>query len=187
VPDDNAGAGGAESVAIHYRRLPDREEVFHQRVVHRGVDHVVTLLESASLARPVVVEGRTVLEPGASVVWFTYPGRWYDIGRFHLLDGTFTGLYANILTPVRMEGRRWDTTDLLLDVWRGTDGTVTILDQAEFEDAVERGWIDGGTASAAREHAETLALAARQGEWPPDHVERWTLARAFDAVRDAAD
>jgi predicted RNA-binding protein associated with RNAse of E/G family len=166
------------SVAIHYRRPPDREEVFHQLAVARSEEYVVTLLESAPLSRPVVVEGRTVLEPGAPVVWFTYPGRWYDIGRFHLRDGTFTGLYANILTPVQMHGERWETTDLFLDVWKGVDGRVTVLDEAEFAEAVERGWIDPATATVAREHAESLALAARQGVWPEDHVAAWDLERA---------
>jgi len=171
-------------VAIHYHRPPDREQVFHQRVVEETDEYVVTLLESAELKGPVEVEGRTVLEPGSPIVWFTYPGRWYDIGRFHLRDGSFTGIYANILTPVRMEPGRWETTDLFLDVWKGADGVVRVLDEAEFQDAVEQGWIDSATATAAREHAETLALAARQGVWPPDHVEAWTLERAR-SVADA--
>jgi predicted RNA-binding protein associated with RNAse of E/G family len=178
VTDPFVPRSSMNSVAIHYHRPPDRMEVFHQRVVARTDEYVVTLLEAAVLKRPVAVDGRTVLEPGAPVVWFTYPGRWYDIGRFHLRDGTFTGLYANILTPVQMQGERWETTDLFLDVWKGADGLVRVLDEAEFEDAVERGWIDAPTATAAREHAETLALAARQGEWPEAHVEQWTLARA---------
>lgn len=166
------------SVAIHYRRLPDRNRVFEQIVIEERPEYVVTFLEAADLPRPVVVNGRTVLEPGAPVVWFTYPGRWYDIGRFHLRDGSFTGVYANILTPVRMEGERWQTTDLCLDVWAGVDGWVEILDEAEFAAAVDQGWIDEGTSAAAREQAETLAAFARQGMWPPEHVEEWDLSRA---------
>jgi len=169
-------------VEIHYRRLPDREEVFRQRVLEDADGCVVTLLEHAELRRPVEVAGLTVLEPGAPVIWFTYPGRWYDIGRFHLRDGTFTGHYANILTPVRMEGGRWETTDLMLDVWCGADGHVEILDEAEFADAVDRGWIAPDTAATAREHAETLALAARQGEWPSARVRAWSLEKAREML-----
>lgn len=167
-----------KTVTIHYRRPPDREEVFEQLVVEETEEYVVTLLEAASLPRPLTVAGRTVLEPGAPVVWFTYPGRWYDVGRFHLADGTFTGVYANILTPVQIQHDRWDTSDLFLDVWKGTDDHIEVLDELEFAEAVERGWIDGATAAAAREHAETLALAARQGVWPPAHVAAWDLERA---------
>src|SRR4051794_37728926 len=100
------GEGGREGegdrrVTIHYRRLPDRDEVFRQIVVAETGSYVVTLLESAPLRKAVRVAGRVVLEPGAPVVWITYPGRWHDLGRFHLADGTFTGVYANVLTPVR--------------------------------------------------------------------------------------
>lgn len=166
------------TVSIHYRRLPDREQLFEQVVLEETPEYVVTLLESAPLKSPVSAAGRVILEPGASVVWFTYPDRWYDLGLFHLEDGTYTGLYANILTPVRMQGRRWETTDLCLDVWMGADGAVAVLDEVEFAEAVERGWVDAPTAAAAREHAETLAHWAREGDWPPPHVRDWSLARA---------
>jgi predicted RNA-binding protein associated with RNAse of E/G family len=171
------------TVEIHYRRLPDREQVFTQTVLEDAGEYVVTLLEAAELERPVEVGSRPVLEPYAPVVWFTYPDRWYDIGRFHLADGTFTGVYANILTPVQMHGSRWETTDLCLDVWYGADGRVEVLDRAEFAEAVDRGWIDEPTATTAREHAEYLVTAARQGVWPPPHVDEWELARALHHLR----
>lgn len=172
-------------VSIRYRRLPDRETVFRQRLVEDTGEYIVTYLESTELPEPVRVGGRAVLEPGAPAVWFTYPGRWYDIGRFHLADGTFTGCYANILTPVEMDGLEWRTTDLCLDVWAGADGRVELLDEEAFETAVEEGWIDGETEAAARETAETLLLLARQGEWPPEHVREWTLERAALSARRA--
>jgi predicted RNA-binding protein associated with RNAse of E/G family len=171
------------TVTIHYRRLPDRDRVFEQLLVDETEDYVVTLLEAAPLSAPVTVAGASVLEPGAPVVWFTYPGRWYDIGRFHLADGTFTGIYANILTPVRMRGDHWETTDLCLDVWAETDGRVEILDEAEFELAVANGWMDDATAQQAREQARSLAAAAKTGAWPPQHVTEWNLERARARIR----
>jgi predicted RNA-binding protein associated with RNAse of E/G family len=165
-------------VDIHYRRLPDRVAVFRQRVVHQDDSVVITLLPAAELSRPVAVRGRSVLERGAPVVWFTYPGLWHDIGRFHLADGTFTGFYANVLTPVETRGDTWRTTDLCLDVWLGADGTLELLDQAELEDAERSGWVDPATAGRAREEAEQLMRSARTGGWPPTHVHEWTLERA---------
>lgn len=175
----------SRTVEIRYRRLPGREQRFVQRVVDESAERVVTLLDAAELAGPVRVHAEPVLEAGSPVVWFTYPGRWYDIGRFHLADGTFTGFYANILTPVRMDGDRWETTDLCLDVWVGADGGIEILDEAEFAGAVEEGWVDTATATVARETAETLENAARQGVWPPDDVHRWDLERARRALAPA--
>ncbi|HEX2204807.1 MAG TPA: DUF402 domain-containing protein, partial [Longimicrobium sp.] len=130
-------------VDIHYRRLPDRVTVFRQVVVEDAGEYVVTFLEASDVAKPVTDGGgRTILEPGAPVVWFSYPGAWHDVGRFHLADGTFTGVYANVLTPVAMRPGRWETTDLCLDVWMGADGRVEVLDEAELAEAEARGWID---------------------------------------------
>lgn len=168
----------ARQIDIHYHRPPNRDRVFHQRLVTEASDHLVTLLDAAPMPEPVVVAGRCVLEPGAPVVWFTYPGRWHDIGRFHLADGTFTGFYANILTPVQIRGDRWETTDLFLDVWIGTDGRVEILDQDEMDEAIRNGWLDADTACAAQAEAGRLADAAARGAWPPQHTSHWTLARA---------
>jgi predicted RNA-binding protein associated with RNAse of E/G family len=170
----------AEHVRIHYRRIPDREDLFVQRLVHRQPDCVVTFLQRTPLDRPVRVRGRTVLEDGSPVVWFTFPGRMHDIGAFHLADGTFTGHYANILTPVAdINGDVWQTTDLLLDVWCGADTTLALLDEAELNRAEESGWIGASLAARARAEAATLLEAAAKGEFPPPAVRAWTLERVL--------
>jgi predicted RNA-binding protein associated with RNAse of E/G family len=175
------------TVRIHYRRPPEGLQVFEQAVVDDDGGCIVTYLPSAQLKKPVAAGGRVVLEPGAPVVWFTYRGGvWHDVGRFHLADGTFTGLYANVLTPVVMDGAEWETTDLFLDVWMGADGRVEILDRDEFDAAVDAGWVDADTAARALAEAERLAADARAGTWPPAHVREWTLERARQAVGDAA-
>ena len=173
----------APLVRIHYLRPPDREQIFEQRIVHERADVIVTLAESIELGDPLRVGGRAVLEDGSHVVWFTFPGAWHDIGRFHLPDGTFTGCYANVLTPCVIDGRTWRTTDLFLDVWRGADGQVELLDEDELEAAVGRGYLDARTAARARREAERLIRATESGAWPPPIVHEWTLERARAAIR----
>ncbi|HEX2207057.1 MAG TPA: DUF402 domain-containing protein [Longimicrobium sp.] len=166
------------TVTIHYRRPPDREEVFEQPVVEDDGVCVVTFLPAARMEKPMEVDARVALEPGASVVWFTWRGGvWHDVGRFHAADGTFTGVYANVLTPVVMERSRWETTDLFLDVWMDADGRVSILDRDEFDAALAAGWIDPRTAARALAEAERLVDDARRGAWPPAEVREWTLDR----------
>jgi predicted RNA-binding protein associated with RNAse of E/G family len=175
---ETGDAGGGGFVRIRYRRPPDRVQLFEQAVVADDGACVVTYLPSARLTRPVTAGGRVVLEPGAPVVWFTWRGDvWHDVGRFHRSDGTFTGLYANVLTPVAMHGGEWETTDLFLDVWMDADGRVEILDRHEFDAAVHAGWIDAPTAARALAEAERLAADARAGTWPPAPVHAWTLER----------
>ncbi|HYR11502.1 MAG TPA: DUF402 domain-containing protein [Longimicrobium sp.] len=176
-----------DTVTIHYRRPPDRLEVFEQVVVEDDGACVVTFLPSAKLKKPMEIDGRVVLEAGAPIVWFTWRGDvWHDVGRFHRADGTFTGVYANILTPVTMDGGVWETTDLFLDVWMDADGGVEILDRDEFDAALAAGWIDPSTAARALAEAERLADDARRGTWPPAHVRAWTVERAREVVEGGA-
>ena len=167
------------TISIRYRRLPDREQIFRQQLLDESGDAIVTFMANADLDRSVEVAGRPILQPGSPVIWFTYPGRWHDLGVFHLPDGTFTGYYANILTPVVMTGDEWTTTDLCLDVWLGVDGRVELLDKDDFDRAVAAGWLDASDIAAARSEAEALLAGARAGSWPPEQVKQWDLARAM--------
>jgi predicted RNA-binding protein associated with RNAse of E/G family len=176
-----------DTVTIHYRRPPDRLEVFEQAVVEDDGACVVTFLPAAKLKKPMEIGRRVVLEPGSPIVWFTWRGDvWHDVGRFHRADGTFTGVYANVLTPVVMDGAVWETTDLFLDVWMDADGGVEILDRDEFDAALAAGWIDPSTAARALAEAERLAADARRGAWPPAHVHAWTVERAREVVGEGA-
>jgi predicted RNA-binding protein associated with RNAse of E/G family len=175
------------TVEIRYRRLPDRETVFRQALLEESGEHVVTFLEHAGLAAPVTVDGRVVLDRDAPVVWFTFPGRWYDAGRFHRRDGAFTGWYAHLLTPVEMTGHHWRTTDLCLDVWLGADGAVRLLDVEEFDHAVQAAWMDDATAARARREADALLDGARLGSWPPAVARDWDLERARARLRETTN
>jgi len=178
----NLGVTGSERVRIHYRRLPDRDRVYDQRVVLASDDCTVTLSEPLELSEPMSFDGAVMLEQGSLALWFTFPGRWHDIGLFHRADGTFTGLYANILTPPEMESDVWHTTDLFLDVWWPVRGDVVLLDEDELSDALEAGHISPDLAEQARDEAHRLLGLAKTGSWPPRIVSDWTLERALEAA-----
>ncbi|HEU4453069.1 MAG TPA: DUF402 domain-containing protein [Longimicrobium sp.] len=175
------------TVDIHYGRLTKPTQVFRQIVLEEAEDYVVTFLQHATVTKPVTDSaGTVILEPGAPVVWFTYRGAWHDIGRFHRADGTFTGLYANVLTPVAMLPGRWETTDLCLDVWWGSDDRLEVLDEDDLRQAEAGGAVDPADAERARAEARRLVEAARQGAWPHPHVHEWTLERALETVSRAS-
>jgi len=175
----------AGHVVIHYHRLPDRYERFEQHLVHRTNDCAVTLLDATSIKRTIMIDGEPALEPDASVVWFTFRDAWHDIGRFHTLDDRFTGVYANVLTPVDgFDTAEWCTTDLFLDVWQPAGGgDIRILDADELAVARAAGSIAEATARRAEQEAAGLVEAARAGAWPPPIVAEWTLERARGHVR----
>lgn len=165
------------TIHIHYLRPPAHLQIFEQTLVHDGSDVKITLAENLPYAPPMRIDGQVVLELGSDIVWFTFPDLWHDIGRFHRADGTFTGLYANILTPADFDGARWDTTDLFLDVWLGRDGGPLLLDEDELDEALGREWIDALTAARAREEGRRILQGAGDGSWPPEIVRDWTLER----------
>jgi predicted RNA-binding protein associated with RNAse of E/G family len=168
-----------ESVRIDYLRPPDRREVFIQRLLLDTPEVKVTLAESVPFDPPIRIEGRTALERGSDAVWFTFPGLWHDIGRFHRAHGQFTGIYANILTPpVIHENGVWETTDLFLDLWLDPEGRLTVLDEDQLEEAVVKGWVSDSDARRAKREVERIERAFQTGDWPPRIVQEWTLTRA---------
>ena len=170
--------GATKRARIHYRRLPDDEQVFDQLVVLERDDVIVTLTEPIARDAPMLVAGTPILERGSRVVWFTFPGCWHDVGRFHLADGTFTGYYANILTPPEIDGIIWHTTDLFLDVWLPADGEVMLLDEEELVEALGRGHIEAELAGRAEQEAQRVLGLVAAGSWPPPVVREWTLERS---------
>jgi len=176
-------ASTTETIRIHYHRLPDRDDVFVQQLLERTADCVVTFMPSTPLRSSVIVRDRIVLENGSAVIWFTFRDAWHDIGLFHLPDGTFTGTYANAITPVRsLDSDSWETTDLFLDYWLGADGASALLDEDEFDDALTRNLLDPRTAARAAAEMTSIARAAAAGEWPPAIVRDWDLGRAFASL-----
>jgi predicted RNA-binding protein associated with RNAse of E/G family len=174
-------------VRIHYHRPPDRTDVFRQRLIERSPACLVTFLERTPLPAAVVVDGTIVLEQGSPVIWFTFPGRWHDVGLFHTLAGEFTGTYANILTPVRfLDERTWETTDLFLDVWVDAAGRPSLLDGDELEDALAAGSISATLAAEARAEAGRILESIAAGDWPPAPVADWSLARVRARLTDPA-
>ena len=180
-------------LSIHYLRPPKRLTVFRQALLLDSPEVLISFAPSTSLSRPVEVDGEVVLENGSPVVWFTFPGLWHDIGRFHRADGTFTGIYANILTPPRLKGAVWSTVDLFLDVWLPTQlganrrmvgvppeapaPVATLLDQEELEEARSCGWISPRLHTRAQMEARHLLAAVEEATWPPPVVDTWPLER----------
>lgn len=176
-------------VHIHYHRPPDRTDVYVQALVLDAPDVKVTYQPSTPISRPVKVAGTPVLEPGAPAVWFTFPGAWHDIGRFHDAQGRFTGLYANVLTPCRLHPPgsaepvlRWDTTDLFLDVWLGTDGRALLLDQDDLRTAEAAGHVSMEEAQTARAEARRILDGIAADTWPPAAAREWTLERVLERL-----
>jgi len=157
-------------IEIRYHRPPDRLDVFFQDLVVDDPDLKITLHDPSTIGNTITIGDRVVFEPEAPIVWFVFPGGWYDIGRFHLKDGIFTGYYVNLIAPPQLDGNVWTMVDLCLDLWLDANGQLQVLDRDEFDEAVDRGWIDGVTAHRAREELARVIDGIATGTWPPEMV-----------------
>lgn len=184
-----AGPAGAlpragSIVDIRYQRIGRPAQVYRQIVLESGPDVVVSLQPRTPIAKPLVVDGLTILEPRSPVIWFSFPGKWHDIGLFHRTNGAFMGSYGNILTPVEfVDGRLWKTTDLCLDVWMPRWGAVRLLDEDELDAAEHGGRIGRKLADRARSEARALVHACHAGAWPPPVTHDWSLVKALEVLR----
>jgi predicted RNA-binding protein associated with RNAse of E/G family len=164
-------------IEIHYHRPPNRMDIFVQDLVVDQDDCKVTLHENTPLTSELYIADRLIYEPGSPIVWFVFPGEWYDVGRFHLSDGTHTGYYVNLIAPPDLDRSTWTMYDLYLDLWVDLEGNHRVLDQDEFDEAVDNGWIDEVAAARARETLSQLIMKVEAGGWPPAVVRDYDLER----------
>lgn len=164
---------------IHYRYTrPGKDvDVYDHWLVVDDANLKVLLMEEYG-GEPLCIDGTAVAEPGSALLWFVFPDAWHDIGRFHLADGTFTGWYTNLCTPVAMDGDVWSSTDLFLDHWMTPDGRHSWLDEDELRDAVAGGLLSGETRTRIARERSVIQTHLDLGAWPPPEAVGMDLAAA---------
>lgn len=178
---------------IHYLRPPSHLTRYRQWLVHDDGWVKVTLAQRVPLPRPLKVEERVVLEPGADAIWFTFPGLWHDIGVFHRPSGEVTGVYANVITPCLFHpGGVWSTTDLFLDIWvdgapgsHPPRGRPRVLDREELGEAYRTGALPAHRVERAEAEVERILQAWSRRRWPPPVVAEWPRTRALAVLEGA--
>ncbi len=92
-------------------------------------------------------------------------GGWVLRRAYYRADGTLIGELYNIQTPAELGPEGVHYTDLEVDVMR-RDGRVAIVDEADLDQAVDRGAISPNLAETARTVARRLADTLRTGgDW----------------------
>jgi len=157
-------------VSIVYRRLPN--DVRHLPGVLRQVSAARLVIESPIIVeRPQHVLGRDIADTGFLAIWFLYRNRWYDVGKFYDRQRNLVGYYCDIIKPVnkllRTPGKTSRVTDLFLDLWITPEGEYVVLDEDEFEAALEHGYLSKNLADQARKQMGSLIQNVKAGRFPP--------------------
>jgi predicted RNA-binding protein associated with RNAse of E/G family len=147
-------------------------------LLHAANDIIVTA-HQALPSKPLQHLGEVVLDTGYWAVWFLFKNQPFDVGRFYRPDGTWTGYYVDVLEPVRWTGADPATlqpmVDLFLDLWIAPTGHFVVLDEDEFEDAIEQKRLTQDQMVHARGVLRELIEATERGMFPPAVVKGFRL------------
>lgn len=92
---------------------------------------------------------------------YSWRTRWeankpYVITKFFNNSGELVGIYCDITRPVRKVGDGFEFDDLYLDVWIIPGNKPVILDEDEFAEAIDAGFIDKDEANLAMKNTQLL-------------------------------
>jgi predicted RNA-binding protein associated with RNAse of E/G family len=166
-----------QRIIYEYRRPGKATTTYEEWLVLDRPDVKVLLMDPYE-GETIVVDGAPILESGAPAVWHVYPERWFDIGAFHLKDGTLTGWYTNLCRPPILEGDHWVGNDLFLDLWQPVSGDHQWLDEDELADAVRTRLIDIPTHKRIKNERTLIELQVSENAWPPAIVRDIGLGQA---------
>lgn len=102
--------------------------------------------------------GKLQFVQGDRFLEFYYPGRHYAIWQVEDRDGRLKGWYCNVSTPVREDASALRFRDLLLDLLVYPDGSWSVLDREELEQARRQGLAPDLAEQAEAAIGELLAL-----------------------------
>jgi hypothetical protein len=154
-------------ITIHLQRLgkPTRSYV-EELVEDDGVQvHTFTLLPaevSARLSEKFHRQGK--IPPGRlihSAAKTLFYNKNYSLVVYRDAAGDLLGCYCDIVTPVQKVGKDYFLTDLILDLWIAPDGTFQVLDEAEFQAAIQNDLIPANLAEMAQATLKRLTQNGR--------------------------
>jgi predicted RNA-binding protein associated with RNAse of E/G family len=157
----------------HWKLLEDREVL-------------VSAFYDPELPRPLMAGDEMIVEGSFSGISYNFWDQWFNVISVYDEDLVFKGYYSDVLTPIQKTWTLVTTTDLFLDLFMFPDGRWKVVDEDEFEQALEKGLMDEGIARNARAAIEAMSEKARAGQWPPDIVKRFPgdPVRTLRTVKD---
>jgi predicted RNA-binding protein associated with RNAse of E/G family len=143
----------------------------------------MVVLNVLNRSKPLVVNGYNLIDWGCTAVWLISMGEWFDLGAIYGSDNKLRGYYCDITTPAEKTPDGYKTMDLMLDLCILPDGTISTLDEDEFQEAVETGALESVLAGKARQALTQLRERAENGKLLTHEVVE--LLRLPDNVEEA--
>jgi len=157
---------------LRYVRLPNQVLDLYDDLCYWSERVIVGRSEITS-EHSVIFDGEVVLATGFEMTYFHLFGKWFTVGKIRNVQGKHTGYYCDIVIPPRLlADGEVEITDLFLDLWVSPDLRFKVLDEEEFDDAFDKGWITRQLYERAREELDRLIGVVNRGKFPPYQVKQ---------------
>ena len=125
---------------------------------------------------PTIELADTVISgPGFSWFRFWMPALDQVAEKYFDGAGKEIGVYFPVCQPLVQEGKRYHTSELILAVWYDVAKRVSVLREAEFDEAVRRQMISDNEAARAETRIRKLTAAIFREEFPPPVVRHFAV------------
>jgi len=172
-------------IEVIYKRLPDKIVKIKPTVLYDSHDVIILISEILS-SSPKIIDSQIVLAQGFVALYFEFCKKFYDIAMIFNKQKVFTGYYCNINTPIRRFKGGYEVTDLCLDIWVFPDKhRFIVLDEEEFNIAINKGWISKCVEKEARAALYEIIKMIKTKVFPHKIVSaKWLWqGRMYDTAR----
>jgi predicted RNA-binding protein associated with RNAse of E/G family len=161
-----------KDLVFEYTVLPNEVVRWRHWKLLQNDEALVSAFYDPDLPRPLMAGDEVIVEKCFSGISYNFWDQWYNVISVYDQAFEFKGYYSDILTPIQKTWTLVTTTDLFLDMFMFPDGRWVVVDEDEFETALEDGLMDEGIARNARAAIETISAMAAAGKWPPEIVKQ---------------
>jgi predicted RNA-binding protein associated with RNAse of E/G family len=155
------------TINLTFIRPSKRTDIFVHGLI-RDTEKLIVSDLTFDMPKPFAVDGRPVIFPGDRGLLFEYAEGYEIIAAVH--DLRLTGHYININLPFERTPDGYRVKDLFLDLWVWSDGRYHVLDEDEYAEACEKGWLTKQEQAFALRIKEKAIKMITNGRFPPKKV-----------------
>lgn len=108
------------------------------------------------------------IEKGTISYEYFWLDRWYSVFGFYRPDRSFRNFYCNVNMPPALHGDALDLVDLDIDLIVAPDGSLTLLDEDEFEENAQILGYDDEVREKVQKAVEDLTAMIEARKFPFD-------------------
>jgi predicted RNA-binding protein associated with RNAse of E/G family len=160
-----------KEIKLRFVRLPDDIATWTHELLHQDESVIISKFRFSGLKRPSEIKGRVVVDNEYMGICYEFVDKGYEIIKVFDLDERLTGYYCNINTRPRLFEGGYEVVDLFLDVWVFPDLEYSVMDEDEFECALEKGLIGEKERAFAQTVLRGIIGDLEEGKFPPRIVD----------------